>query len=164
MHKFAVLSECGQYRYRLTRNWDILLRPATFVMLNPSTADAVTDDATIRRCIGFAKRWSCGGIIVVNLFAFRATDPNDLFRAAEPVGPDNDRYIRDAVREGYPVVGAWGNHGAYRDRAKAVCRLISRAGIWLSCLGHTKDKHPRHPLRLPYHQPLLTFEHSSDLD
>jgi hypothetical protein len=75
--KSAVISPCGLYRYRLTRTWDAVRWSAAFVMLNPSTADAVDDDPTIKRCVGFAKRWGCGGIVVANLFAFRSADPDE---------------------------------------------------------------------------------------
>jgi hypothetical protein len=85
-------------------------------MLNPSTADASQDDPTIRRCIGFARQWGCGRLVVLNLFAFRATDPADLKRAADPVGPENrawfDRTLVDDLVGG-PVVCGWGVHGAH---------------------------------------------------
>lgn len=143
----AVISACGKYRYRLGRTWDAALRPACFVMLNPSTADATEDDPTIRRCIGFAKSWGCGGIVVVNLFAYRATDPKQLLKAADPVGPDNDEHIRAAVVECHPVVAAWGVHGVLRQRDGRVKWLLERWGVLPKCLGKTKDgRHPRHPL------------------
>src|SRR5262245_19133112 len=95
--KEALISPCGLYRYWLTRTWDNSLRRVCWVMLNPSTADAEQDDPTIRRCVGFARSWGAGGIIVVNLFAFRASDPKALLRAADPVGPDNDGHILKSV-------------------------------------------------------------------
>lgn len=144
----AVLSECGTYRYRLSRTWDESLRPACWVLLNPSTADATEDDATIRRCVGFARAWGCGGIVVVNLFAYRATDPRELKRHPDPVGPENDRHIRATVEQCHPVVAGWGVHGVMLNRAEKVERLLRDVGVPLWCLGTTKDGHPRHPLYL----------------
>ena len=95
----AVLSPCGAYRYLLTRRFGPGKKLATFVMLNPSTADAERDDATIRKCVGFARSWGCAGLQVVNLFAFRATDPTDLRMADDPVGPENDVWLGRAIWE-----------------------------------------------------------------
>jgi hypothetical protein len=146
----AVLSPCGRYRYRLTRTWDDG-RPAAFVMLNPSTADADRDDPTVRRCVAFARAWGCAGLVVVNLFAFRATDPYAMReQGAAAVGPENDAHIRAAVIECSPVVCAWGAHGGFLLRDAAVRELIRRSGLpWGMCLGLTKGGHPRHPLYVP---------------
>jgi hypothetical protein len=86
----AVLSECGRYRYVLTRTWDHDLAACAFIGLNPSTADAHEDDPTIRRCIRFARDWGHGGLIMLNLFAWRSTDPRGLLDAIFPVGPPAD--------------------------------------------------------------------------
>lgn len=142
----AVLSECGVYRYRLTRVWDADAPQACFVMLNPSTADATHDDPTIRRCLGFARSWRCGGIEVVNLFAFRATDPEALLDAADPIGPGNGDHIHEAAVRCRPVVAAWGAHAKARGRANYVAHGLRQAGVVLKCLGVTKDGFPRHPL------------------
>lgn len=151
MGRTARLSWDGVYRYELTRRWSFWsFRPyVTFVMLNPSTADAALDDPTIRRCIGFAKRWRMGGLAVVNLYAYRATSPKELVTAEHPVGPDNDNAIHDACVGARAVVAAWGatSGGAYHHkRIEQVLALYS--GPWL-CLGKTKDGHPRHPLYVP---------------
>lgn len=147
----ADLSECGQYRYRLTRRWG-MGGNAVFVMLNPSTADAEVDDPTIRRCIGFARAWNQGGLIVVNLYAYRATKPSDLWKTADPVGPDNDRYLSKTFAaanvENSPVIAAWGANAKF-DREFKVADLASRAGLDLDALGVTKDGAPRHPLYMP---------------
>jgi hypothetical protein len=155
----AVMSDCGLYRYRLSRTWDDALRPACFVMLNPSTADATADDPTIRRCIGFARSWGCGGVVVVNLFAYRATDPYAMREAgASAVGPDNDVHIRAAVIECNPVVCAWGVHGRFLLRDASVKELIRRSGLPRGmCLGMTKDGHPKHPLYLRADAALVPF-------
>lgn len=144
----AVLSSCGRYRYRLTRQWSTEAPPATFVMLNPSTADASVNDRTIVRCMGFARSWGFGGLAVVNLYGFRATRPEDLWRAEDPVGPENDAFLQQAVEEaradGTPVVAAWGAH-ARRERVEA---FMSWAGP-VHALATTKAGQPRHPLYLP---------------
>lgn len=143
----AVFSPCGTYRYRLTRSWDESLSQFVFVMLNPSTADHKADDPTIRRCIRFALREHYGGLVVVNLFGFRATDPKKLRYQADPIGPDNTHHVCRAASEGR-VVAAWGRiHKDHRQRAAIVLEYLRLAGpVW--CLGVTKDRQPRHPLML----------------
>ena len=150
----AELSPCGLYRYRLDRVWDRSRDVAVFVMLNPSTADGATDDATIRKCVAFAKAWGCGRLTVVNLFAFRATEPDDLKRAADPVGPDTDRHIAAACA-GRLVVCAWGAAVAKAkrpvlfERPGAVRRLLAGCGASARTLGLTSGGHPGHPLYVP---------------
>jgi hypothetical protein len=157
MQRDALISECGLYRYRLSRTWGDE-RPACFIMLNPSTADATQDDPTIRRCIGFARAWGCGGIVVVNLFALRATDPRELYKHESPIGPENDSHIRAAVIECDPVVCAWGVCGTFRRRDEEVAALIRSSGLpWGKCLGVTRDGHPRHPLYVAGGTPLIDF-------
>lgn len=95
----AHLSACGAYRYALRRTWDPARPAALFVGLNPSTADAERDDPTTRRCVRFARDWGFGGLLVGNLFAYRATRPRDLRAAAEPVGPENDWWLAALARE-----------------------------------------------------------------
>jgi len=141
----AILSPCGLYRYSLSRVWDERLPLVCWVMLNPSTADADRDDPTIRRCVGFARDWGAGGIVVTNLFAFRATDPRELFRAKGPVGPDNDRHIAESSG-GRRTLAAWGAHGGYLGRDLEVLRLLGALGCRVECLGLTKKGLPRHPL------------------
>lgn len=145
MHRDAVISPCGQYRYLLRRVWDPALPVCTFIMLNPSKADGTIDDPTIRRCIGFARAWGYGGFVVVNLFAYRGTKPAELRRAWDPVGPANDRYIFEAaLLSGGPVVAAWGAGGDYMGRAAAVRSMLPR----LHALALTQSGQPRHPLYL----------------
>ena len=138
----AVLSSCGRYRYRLNREWlggegDIL-----FIMLNPSTADEEKDDPTIRRCIGFARRWGFRRLWVGNLFALRATDPRELTRVADPVGPDNNEHLVGMAVSAECIVAAWGAWGALRGRDEEIRQIIGG----LEHLGLTKEGHPRHPL------------------
>lgn len=149
MKTSAVISECGAYRYVLRREWDALLPTLVFVMLNPSTADATQNDATIRKCVGFARRNGFGSISVVNLFALRSRNPAALRSHPEPIGPDNDAWIlretRDPMRS---VVVAWGcNARHFPGRVVAVRDMLGRA---TRALRITKDGHPEHPVMLPY--------------
>ncbi len=132
------------YRYRLTRSWASGSRTLNVIGLNCSTATATVDDPTIRRCVGFAQRWGYGGLVMTNLFAYRATDPQAMRRAADPVGPENDRALLVAAGVAAMVLAAWGVHGRHRDRDQAVLRLLDQFPLW--CLGVTKDDSPRHPL------------------
>lgn len=93
MVKDAVISDCGQYRYLLSRDWESGLQRLVFIGLNPSTADAEIDDPTIRRLIGFSKAWGYGGFDIVNLFALRSKDPKMLCDHDDPIGPLNDTYL-----------------------------------------------------------------------
>lgn len=147
MESSAVISDCGLYRYVLTRTWDACLPRISFVMLNPSTADANQDDPTIRRCMGFARDWGCGGIQVFNLFALRATNPNELHDVDDPVGPHNDLFIREHIDQ--RIVAAWGVMGTYRDRERHVLELLRRMPVTVECLGVTKHGRPKHPLYVP---------------
>lgn len=152
----AVFSTDRTYRYALTRRWDPTLPLTAWIMLNPSTADAFQDDPTIRRCISFTKAWHAGGILVVNLFGLRATDPQELRTHPDPIGTLNDQvigwwwsaYCPYAISS---VIAAWGAHSAMRGRDQAVVHLLEslRSGTPVSCLGVTKDGHPRHPLYVP---------------
>ena len=141
----AEFSPCRTWRYNLWRCWAPEKRMAVFIGLNPSTADEKVDDPTIRRCIGFARQWGCGGIHMLNLFAFRATDPKVMKAATDPVGPDNDATIAAVCVNHRPVVACWGVHGEHLGRADAVLAMVDG----LKCFGLTKDGYPKHPLYLP---------------
>ncbi len=145
----AVLSPCGRFRYRLARTWGPGERMA-FVMLNPSTADATTDDPTIRKCIGFARRNGFDGIEVVNLFAFRATDPADLRRAGYQVGAYNDSHIIEAAHAAGAVVVAWGAQAGELERPGQVLAMLHAVGVEPLALRISAKGHPWHPLMLPY--------------
>ena len=143
----TVFSPCRRYRYALWRKWDAR-RPAyaLFIGLNPSTADEVTDDPTLRRCVGFAKAWGYDAVCVANLFALRETDPAELKKHPEPVGDDNDRWLKALARSAEVVIAAWGVHGGFMGRDRAVrCMLAGK----LSYLALSKGGQPRHPLYLP---------------
>ena len=150
MKKGAIIDPTGTYRYLLTRIWDENQPPAVFIMLNPSTADAEEDDPTIRRCMNFAKAWGCGGIKVVNVFAYRATDPKKLLEAKDPIGPRNQECVKEAIINAGIVIAAWGAAGpkwkwAYNRIHEAVKEVEVQE---IYCLGTTKDGLPRHPLYL----------------
>lgn len=155
----AVLSDCGKYRYSLSRQFGLGDRSVTFIGVNPSTADAEVDDATVRKWIGFAKRWGYDGIEVVNLFAFRSTDVRALATADDPVGISNDRYTERALLRASMVVPCWGSitkiPDALRGRIDIVRDWMNRAvNAPVKCLGYTKHGDPRHPLMLGYDTPL----------
>lgn len=144
----ADLSPCGRYRYSLWRTWDESKPAVLFCMLNPSTADADVDDPTIRRCIGFAKRWGYGTLLVWNLYALRATDPRELDTAEHPIGPDDEDHLWRLMGRAESIVVAWGakpNRGRYVNRERTMFRgpFHDRE---VYALGVTKDGHPRHPL------------------
>lgn len=145
LHRAATISSCGRYRYDLVRGEG---EPSIcWLMLNPSTADAHTDDPTIRRVVGFSQRWGFGTVVVVNLFAYRATQPTALLSVDDPVGPDNDATIRETVTACTVTVLAHGVvHRRLHDRARTVELLLLAAGVPLVCLGQTADGSPRHPL------------------
>lgn len=150
----ATFDPARTYRYVLQRRWSDAA-PAVFVMLNPSTADAMVDDPTIRRCLGFARRERRGGLVVVNLFALRATDPKALYAHRDPVGPANDAVLAATCAQADLLIAAWGAHGSLHGRDQAVARLL--AGRDVQCLGTTKDGHPCHPLYLPADAPLRPY-------
>ncbi len=143
----AVFDPTRTYRYSLYREWGDPSHKAAFIMLNPSTADETHLDPTVTRCCGYARRWGYGAIEVVNIFAYRSTDPKGLLAVADPVGKENDQYILAAVEDAALVVAAWGVHGALQDRGRIVQDLIADRCA-LTCLGRTKAGHPRHPLYL----------------
>lgn len=150
----AMVSPCGRYRYALNRVWDdAFTRKTPFVVigLNPSTADATTDDPTIRRCVSFAKREDCGRLVMLNLFAWRATNPAELARAEDPVGPENDSFLDAELLDKAVVVAAWGAHPFAVKRAAEVADRFPD----LLCFGTTKAGHPKHPLYLRADTPLV---------
>lgn len=157
----AVISDCKMYRYWLKRVWDEKLPMAIYVMLNPSTADATENDQTIRLCMSWARKLGRGGIGVVNLFSYRSTYPHELLSALSngvdmAVGPDTEAYYKAAI-EAFPnalYIAAWGNYGHLVDRGRQVSKYFEAAGAPLHCIGVTKDGSPRHPLRVPYSNPV----------
>lgn len=143
------------HRFTLRRSWMGSGRTLNWIMLNPSTADDVLDDPTIRKCCGFAKRWGYSGIVVTNLFAYRATDPKEMKRVAVSDnnlavgGGENIYALGTEARKADLVVVAWGTHGNFQKRADAALGSIL-ADYDLYCIGTTKDGHPIHPCMAGY--------------
>jgi hypothetical protein len=146
MLKDAIIDESEKYRYVLERRWGTTSdNVINFVLLNPSTADASQDDPTVKACIQFAKNLGFNGLLITNLFAFRATDPIKMKSCKYPHGSKNDRYIEDAAKKSKMIIVAWGNHGTHCDRDKEVIKLLSPIKN-LFCLGITASGNPKHPL------------------
>jgi len=161
--RMTLFSPCRKYRYTLWREWgtlpgdDDLFAPrksglrrgqyVQFIGLNPSTADETNDDPTIRRCINFAKDWGFGTLCMTNLFAFRATQPSDMMKEPEPVGPDNDTHLQLIAKKAGLVIAAWGTLGNHRGRADQVRSAIPN----LHAIGLSREGFPRHPLYVAGH-------------
>jgi hypothetical protein len=145
----ARLSDCRRYRYTLGRRWGDKEKRVTWIMLNPSVADAEIDDATIKKCMKFTERLGHDSMMVVNLFAYRATDPEELVGVEDPVGPENGHWVRQACHQAPLIIAAW---GAIKKQllgaARAIFGIIGKEGYVLKCLGKTKNGMPRHPLYL----------------
>jgi hypothetical protein len=144
----ARFSRCRCWRTLLWRRWDAARPVANFLMLNPSTADEVQLDPSCTRARVYAERWGFGALIVTNLFAWRATDPDEMKAARDPVGKGNDAAILAAARESVLLVCAWGNHGAHLERSRRVVSLLRSAGIDLHVLKMNGGGEPAHPLYL----------------
>jgi hypothetical protein len=145
----ATFSPCRRWRYLLWRRWDAAKPAANFLMLNPSTADEFQLDPSCTRARNYAERWGYGEVVVTNVFGWRATDPDDMKTAEDPVGQGNDAAIVRAAREAAIVVCAWGNHGAHLERSAAVVEMLKRKGITLHALRVNGSGEPAHPLYLP---------------
>jgi len=154
----AVYSDCERYRYSLTRIWDAGGARVLFIMLNPSKATEVQNDPTVERCERRARVLGFGGFRVMNIFAWRETDPRLLRAAAAPVGPDNDRLLIEALPWADTVIAGWGVHGAHLDRGPRVEAMLRDAGAELHCLGLSKAGHPRHPLYIAYATPTQVWQ------
>lgn len=140
----AVISACGLYRYTLWWTWGAGPR-VNWCCLNPSKADATVNDPSFMRMVRFTQSWGYGGLIVTNLFAFRATNPRDMIAAPDPVGEDNDYWIQTCSMQSALTVAGWGSGGAYLGRGVEVRRMLHAPHY----LRLTKDGHPGHPLYLP---------------
>lgn len=142
----ADFSPCRTYRYALWRRWEEDYADyAMFIGLNPSTADETLNDPTVRRCIAFAKDWGYSGLCMTNIFAYRATDPEVMMATVDPVGPDNDKWLKECAARAGVVVAAWGVHGVHMSRGDYIRMILPD----LSYLRFTKEGHPGHPLYLP---------------
>jgi len=152
----AVFDASDRYRYSLWRAWSNDYPRIVFILLNPSTADEERNDPTLRRCIGFARAWKFGSVEVVNLFAYRATDTRELLKRDDPVGDENDLFLRQAVERYSTVVVGWGSKGTLLGRDRKVLSLLAdKKDVF--CLGITKDGQPRHPLYVKGDTVLMPF-------
>lgn len=152
----AVFSPCRTWRYRLWRTWDDSRFKLPVIGLNPSTADEALDDPTIRRCRGFAKDWGFGGLVMLNIFGYRSTDPKALRDLDDPVGPENDAHIlRATTLTPMTALCAWGNGGDLMSRGAIVRDMLTAKGVQLVHLGLTKMNQPRHPLYVRASQPAI---------
>lgn len=149
MGSAASISQCGEYRYALHRTWEFTRPTCVFVGLNPSTADGNKDDPTIRRCVRFAADWGYGGLVMLNLFAFRATNPKDMLASNDPVGSKNDNFLKmyTTSSDVKLVVAAWGANET-NGRDVEVRKMLAERGVSLHHLGLTKNGSPKHPLYL----------------
>jgi len=159
----AVFSEDRVYRYELWRRWgpgDAVL----WIMLNPSTADAEKNDPTIRRCIGFTKKWGFNAIVACNIFALRSTDPKKLKEVKDPIGPNNTATIITRAKQARLIVCAWGGHGDLCNQGRHIFEHLcdpnvrNQGAMPLRCLGTTQKGQPKHPLYIPYEQELVSFD------
>lgn len=158
----AIISPCGLFRYRLERHALSGAGAVAWIMVNPSTADASQDDATIRKVIGFSNRMGAGWAIVGNKFAYRATDVRELKTCRDPTGPENDAHLADIIREAPTVIVAWGPLAKLpkhlHRRWRRIAEMADGIGRPLMCFGTAQDGHPRHPLMLAYDTPLVEWK------
>ena len=158
MMRLAEFSSCRKYRYTLWRDakqpelfgGGVFGNPGAYLMvvgLNPSTADEVKNDPTIRWCIRFAKDWGFGRLCMTNLFAFRATDPAVMKRHVEPVGEENDGWLLEIAQSAGMILAAWGALGKFNLRSEKVLPLLR--GRAIHCLGICGNGEPKHPLYVP---------------
>ncbi len=156
---FAVYSKCEKYRYFLARYWDMTKPVLVMIMLNPSTATERQNDPTVQRCETRARNNDYGGLVILNIFAFRATDPNDMRAAGDPVGPYNDGFIKQYLDLAaahdpgkYQIICGWGTHGTFQARETHIWQLFKEYNTKPMAFRWTKAGHPQHPLYLSYNE------------
>lgn len=152
-------SECRTYRYHLSQVWNPKRDNLIWLLLNPSTADEVQNDATVERCERRARMWGFGGVEIYNIFAYRATHPTDMKKHADPVGPDNDRWIKDFAKKSRVTTAiiAWGDHAKHGNRGEAVLNILRKNQACVSALKINGSGHPSHPLYLGYDKQPFPF-------
>ncbi len=161
-----IFSTDRRHRYTLWRQWHDMIEPAAgfvqFIGLNPSTADEVQDDPTVRKCIRFAARWKFTAMCMTNIFAYRATDPRVMKSAKDPVGQLNDRMLLATAKHADVVVACWGNHGAYLNRDLHVMKLLEPYASKVFALRVTQAQQPEHPCYLSYNHKLTEYKCRSE--
>ncbi len=176
MKRETIFSPCRTYRFTLWRQWDsglpLSVDPTPsesrdenlfvqFIGLNPSTADEIQDDPTIRRCIRFAKDWGAGGFCMTNLFPFRQTNPNLMKQHYPVVNGDwnysaeswitfkeNFNHIAQIGKQATMIVAAWGTHGAHLQAGAKLRNFLKIHNLPVHHLGLNADGSPKHPLYL----------------
>ncbi len=148
----AVFSPCRTWRYRLAQIWNEDKEPLYWLMLNPSTADEIKNDPTVERCERRARMWGYGGSVVFNIFAYRATEPKHMRAAQDPIGPENDKWIRELaeISKTNMVIGGWGEHGEHLARGRKVMDMFNQSGGKLYALKQNASGNPAHPLYIGY--------------
>lgn len=146
----AYFSTCRKYRYALSRFWDQKKPYVLFCMLNPSTADHEKNDPTVERCQRRAEQMGFGGMVVVNIFAYRSTDPEKLYKVKDPIGPDNMRVVISLAKEAKLVICGWGKHGSLKSHGTFMLRKLQDHGVRTHALKINKDGSPAHPLYIGY--------------
>lgn len=157
----ALIDETGMYRYTLYREWDSRLGRVAFIMLNPSTADGHQDDPTIKRVIGFARSWGYGSTVAVNLFAYRATKPEELkwVRRKTAIGNYNLEHVCTELDKANLIVAAWGENVKIHNRHLDEEVVLICNSYPVKCLGVTREGHPYHPLFRPSNTELIDYVH-----
>lgn len=162
IRRTASFDRTSRYRYTLGRHWNDALPRLAMCLLNPSTADHRQDDPTIRRCINFACDWGFGSLEIINIFAYRSTDPANLYQLTDPIGPRNNAAISRAIARANAIVLAWGTHGQHLNRGKYIEQHITTQAnhhnIPVSIFARTKRGQPKHPLYLAASSKLITLQ------
>ncbi len=158
----ASFSPCRRWRTWLERRWDALPigagRHAAFIGMNPSTADEAVDDPTVQGCMARARAWGYGAAVMLNAFAYRATDKLRLLEVDDPIGPNNDADILRLSTAAGVVVVAWGQPPkALRTRGPALAGMLRGAGIVPKCFAINADGSPKHPLYVRRDAKLIPF-------
>lgn len=162
MESDALLSDDRMFRYWLLRRWNPALPLMAIIGCNPSKADEIENDHTIRKLIGFGERLKFGGFLMLNVGAFRATDPKEWKAARDPFGPGNTiEHLQDCIQRFSPgkTIAAWGKPCTASQRGAHRAEEIKRRIIGLQCWGRNGDGSPRHPLMLPYTTELEPFNY-----
>lgn len=151
VRKGALLSPSRTYRYILSRSWCSSSTPNQLIVigLNPSKADARVDDPTVKKLIFITRRFGYNALMLLNLFAYRATDPKELLKVEDPIGPMNNEILESYCSGIGDIVLAWGNGGTYMERGREVMNMLLPTNKLLKCFGKTGQGHPCHPLYLP---------------
>ena len=162
----AVISDCGRYRYRLDRHVGGVGPVYAFFGVNPSTADASIDDATVRKWSGFTRRWGASRYIVGNVFAFRSTDVKGLAKAEDPIGRLNNDHLAQIIAEADVLVPCWGDQlkvpQTLRPNFHWMKQVLAASGKPVMTFGLSKGGFPKHPLMLGYDTPLSALKDASE--